>query len=334
MRCMSKVRRSAFTLIELLVVIAIIAILIGLLVPAVQKVREAAARTQCANNLKQLALACHSYESSKHMFPAGDLINGLPLPSPTSQRGSNWFIQLLPYVEEGNVLTSINYDFSRPPSVGFVYAQFDALVNNVGIGFSTNLPLAHCPANSSPTWARDYFGVQGASDKVFGNFMSRGFLHNDGMFGIYRGRKLAEITDGTSNTIVIGENYIAIVTGCVVNATNNNVATTANTPASPEGYAPWWWGGGSAAVTNFPVNPTRSVLTMNSAINDPTYMLGGANHNVLAQANNHPFSSQHAGGAQFAFADGHVQFVQSSIDILVYRALGTINGGEPVYVDQ
>jgi prepilin-type N-terminal cleavage/methylation domain-containing protein/prepilin-type processing-associated H-X9-DG protein len=326
--------RPAFTLIELLVVIAIIAILIGLLVPAVQKVRETAARAQCANNLKQLALACQNYESVKHSFAAGDLINGLPLPSPTSQRGSNWFIQVLPYVEQNNVLTSINYDFSRPPAVGFVYAQFDALANNVGIGFSTYLDIGHCPANNSPTWARDYFGVQGASDKAFGNFMSRGFLHNDGMFGIYRGRKLMEIIDGTSNTIVMGENYYAIVTGCVVNAAGTNVTTTNNTPADPEGYAPWWWGGGSASVAQFPVNPTRSVLTMNNPINDPTFMLGGANHNVLAQANNHPFSSQHSGGAQFAFADGHVAFVPASIDILTYRALGTINGGESVSFDQ
>src|SRR5262249_6870056 len=142
----------------------------------------------------------------------------------------------------------------------FVYAQFDALVNGVGIGFSTTLAIAHCPANMSPSWARDYFGVQGASDRKYGNYISRGFLHDDGMFGIYRGRKLSEITDGTSNTIVIGENYIAIVTGGVANATNTNVTTTGNTPADPEMYAPWWWGGGSVAVTQAPVNPTRSVL--------------------------------------------------------------------------
>src|SRR5262245_38542087 len=114
---------------------------------------------------------------------------------------------------------------------------------------------------------------------------------------------------------------------------NPNVTTHNNTPSAPEGYAPWWWGGGSVAVADAPVNPTRSVLTLNSPINDPTFLLGGANHNVLAQAHNHPFSSRHTGGAQFAFADGHVQFVRSSIDILVYRAAGTRNGGETLSLD-
>src|SRR2546421_3468307 len=116
------------------------------------------------------------------------------------------------------------------------------------------------------------------------------------MSGSYRGRKHSEITDGTSNTIVLGENFIAIVTGAIVNPTANNVTTHNNTPAAPEGYAAWWWGGGSVAVANAPVNPTRSVLTMNSSINDATFLFGGANHNVLAQAHNHPFSSRHTGG--------------------------------------
>ena len=333
----SSPRRRGFTLIELLVVIAIIAILIGLLLPAVQKVREAAARAKCSNNLKQMALAFHSYESANGTFPAGDLITGLPLPSPTTQRGSNWFIQALPYLEANNVITTINYDFSRPPTAGFVYSQFDVVQNGVQYGFKINLPFARCPSNDSPPWARDYFGVQGAVDRRYGNYISRGFLHDDGVFGVYRGRKIGELPDGTSNTIMVGENFIAIVTGGIVNtggtAPGASLTTHNNTPSAPEGYAPWWWGGGSVAVADAPVNPTRSVLTMNSPINDPTFLLGGANHNVLAQAHNHPFSSRHTGGAMFGFGDGHVQFIRASVDILAYRAAGTRNGGETLSID-
>src|SRR5262249_42465516 len=161
-------------------------------------------RSKCSNNLKQLALACHTHESALGKFPAGDLINGLPLPSPTTQRGSNWFIQLLPYIEQANVLTAINYDFSRPPSAGFVYSQIDVVIHGVQYGYTINVSIAHCPSNDNPSWARDYFGVQGASDRKYGNYISRGFLHDDGVFGVYRGRTLAEIPDGTSNTLIMG----------------------------------------------------------------------------------------------------------------------------------
>jgi prepilin-type processing-associated H-X9-DG protein len=235
---------------------------------------------------------------------------------------------LLPYVEAGNVLTAINYDFNRPPSAGFVYAQFDATVNGTQYGSSVNLSVAHCPSHNSPPWARDYFGVQGAVDRRYGNYISRGFLHDDGVLGVYRGRKIGDIPDGTSNTLVLGENYLSIVTGGVTNSSGNGVTTTNNTPSAAYMYAPWWWGGGSVAVADAPVNPTRSVLTMNSPINDPTFSQGGANFQQLAQAHNHPFSSRHTGGAMFAFGDGHVQFVRSSVDILAYRAAGTRNGGE------
>ena len=181
--------------------------------------------------------------------------------------------------------------------------------------------------------------MQGAKDRFWPNRINRGDLHNDGVLGTHRARKISELVDGTSNTLVVGENYLAIVTGAIVNSTSNNVATHNNTPAAPEGYAPWWWGGGGGAFQEYPglcVNPTRHVLTLNSAINDPTYFLGGSNHNVLTGpkgAHSHPFSSRHTGGAQFAYADGHISFISQSIDILVYRDLGSMNGGEVSQVE-
>ena len=324
-------RRNAFTLIELLVVIAIIAILIGLLLPAVQKVREASNRAKCSNNLKQLVLGMHTHESAMRTFPAGDLINGLPLPSPTTQRGSNWFIQILPYIEQAAVISAINYDFSRPPSAGFVYSQFDATVGGVNYAYGVKVPVARCPSNNSPPWARDYFGVQGAIDRKYPNSGGRGDLHGDGMLGIYRGRKLSECSDGTSGTIVLGENYLSVVTGGI--DTGTGIATTANNPTVPYMYAPWYWGGGSAGTAETPVNPTRSVLTMNFAINDATFFPGGTNFQVLTKAHNHPFSSQHSGGANFGFADGHIQFVRQSVDLISYKQAGSMNDGEVSVLD-
>ena len=310
--------RTAFTLIELLVVIAIIAVLIGLLLPAVQKVREAASRMKCSNNLKQLALATHSYESTEATLPAGDYVA-----FGTGQtRGTNWYILLLPHMEAGNVLESVNYNLQ---ATGFAYNQFNT------IGPTTVLPFGRCPSNSSPQWARDYFAVQGAKDRKYGNVISRGFLHDDGVLGVYRGRKFAEIPDGTSNTLMLGENYLGIVYGAEDNG-SGGVASVPTT-AAIAGLAPWWWGGGGDTTGDRPVNPTRSVLTLNAPINDPRYFPGGANHNVGNRAHDHPFSSQHTGGAMFGFADGHIQFVRDSIDLTTYQAAGSRNGGESTNLD-
>lgn len=351
MRRFSSLRRSGFTLVELLVVIAIIGILVGLLLPAVQAAREAARRMQCSNNLKQLSLALLNHESARKAFPNGDIIlswpltNGVPTPTGTS-RGANWFMQILPYIESGNILTAgtpsasgpQTFDFNPLPAGTWSYSYFDQLRTDInqGRGFVIGLPFARCPSAQSPSWARDYFGVQGAKDRFWPNRINRGDLHNDGVLGTHRARKIGELTDGTSSTLVLGENFIAIVTGAIVNTTANNLTTHNNTPAAPEGYAPWWWGGGGGQFQEYPglcVNPTRHVLTLNSAINDPTYFFGGPNHNVLSGpkgAHSHPFSSKHTGGAQFAYGDGHIEFVSQSIDILVYRNLGSMNGGEVV----
>jgi prepilin-type N-terminal cleavage/methylation domain-containing protein/prepilin-type processing-associated H-X9-DG protein len=187
---LSKVRsrRDGFTLIELLVVIAIIAILIGLLLPAVQKVREAAARMKCSNNLKQIGLACHSYQDSNGALPAGWVTkaNG-PYPSP----GWNWQYMILPYLEQGNLYTAINADLATPTGPPATPATGAAYLNIV--------PGYVCPSDGSvPT------------NPNFNAYPKTNYLCNRWVFGpdgSSNPTKLAiqTIQDGSSNTIFVGE---------------------------------------------------------------------------------------------------------------------------------
>ena len=296
--------RRAFTLVELLVVIAIIGILIGMLLPAVQQVREAARRVQCANNLRQLALASLNHESARMAFPAGELI--LPGNLRANRfRGSNLFIQLLPYIEGNNILKSVNYDFGAP----WAYEQLFDLDAGVSVA------VFHCPSINSPAEARDYFGIQGSQDSQFPH--TDGDLHDDGVFGIHDHRSMGAITDGTSNTIIIGENC-------------NQASGNTVEPIDEAGYADWRRGdvvgGNITQARRLPVLPAAAVLTFNNVLDDDRFTLGGEFFGVFEQQRNHPFSSFHA-GVNFAFADGHVSHIPKTVDHQTLRELGSMNSG-------
>jgi prepilin-type N-terminal cleavage/methylation domain-containing protein len=195
--------RKGFTLIELLVVIAIIAILIGLLVPAVQKVREAAARTQCGNNLHQMAIACHNHHDVYRSFPSGGLgwwmtnrvfVNNGTTPAGADQQTWGWAYQILPYIEQDILYRNTN----------------DALVG------ATPVKIYFCPSLRGPT-IFPYGGVNRAMMDYVGNGGSYGgwwafdSVTNsiDGPFAPSgQQRRFADITDGTSNTLLIGEKYL------------------------------------------------------------------------------------------------------------------------------
>jgi prepilin-type N-terminal cleavage/methylation domain-containing protein/prepilin-type processing-associated H-X9-DG protein len=291
----SNVRRRAFTLIELLVVIAIIAILIALLVPAVQKVREAAARTQCKNNLKQIGLALHSYHDRMKAFPAGYVsqVNAL---DDDRGPGWGWAAYLLDDLEEGNLKRQINFNLDIGNN-----ANAAARVQSLPVFLcpSDSAPVTFIPANVSASLAfANYVGVFG-SDEI-----TEDSADGDGIF--YRNSKtrIADITDGTSNTFLVGErsariafsSWTGALTGCEVK------------PNSPTQY-----GNGSSAVL----------------------CLGHIGYAEDGHTPNNPlnrvedFSSRHSGGVNMLFADGSVQFIPDSISPVVWNALGTRAGGEP-----
>jgi prepilin-type N-terminal cleavage/methylation domain-containing protein len=327
---MARTKRSAFTLIELLVVIAIIAILIALLVPAVQKVREAAARTQCTNNLKQIGLALQSYHDIWHSFPVGQFND--------DNRNWGWGTAILPYIDQQPLWAAlyndlwVNFTIFIPgggpntapgQGIGFNVDNY----NNVGSGggiinttagggaATTVLKVYMCPAdvwkntNSAGYGKLNYLACMG-SDTSGGNWASWSNPNGGTMNGILVQSNdnnntwtssLSQVTDGSSQTVIVAE-----VTA------NNQSYTQSNTNNIP------MWAGG---------NPNFQGQGMQHnyfRLMDPNYPLNLKNGTNADRC----FGSNHFNGANFAFADGTVHYITNSINTTIYKALGTRNGNE------
>src|SRR5437868_3684186 len=209
-------RATAFTLIELLVVIAIIAILIGLLLPAVQKVREAAARAKCENNLKQLAIACHSYQDVSGGLPPGGTFRGVATDRNDRNFGPNWIVYLLPYVEQGPLYNQVQASINAYPTNG------SSTWRNIR---GVQPPVLVCPSDpnsSSPCtnfgggWARGNYaanagpefwnnGKDGRSVNEKYGLSGRGPFYPITNMALLKSMALERIQDGTSNTMLLGE---------------------------------------------------------------------------------------------------------------------------------
>ena len=302
-------RRSAFTLIELLVVIAIIAILIAMLVPAVQKVREAAARTQCQNNIKQLALAMHSYHEAYKKFPPGGVTSATGcnlVGTEDSSSGPPWTVLILTYIEGSDQYNAYNLKGSFAP------LAWSTGSNNFSKQFTRNIRY-ECPSDIRGRGQSliCYFACQGGGvtpdcAATDASATQRMFFYN-GVFFANSAVKIREILDGTSQTILIGESKYAM--------TKEDRLKT----ASDNAYQGW-----DSAIRGYAGGSFSTPLNL-CATRNPINAGSQAAFDTMTST----FGSYHANGANFALADGSVQFLTQDIDINIYRTLGSRNDGAP-----
>jgi len=293
--------RPAFTLIELLVVIAIIAILIGLLVPAVQKVREAAARTQCENNLHNIAIACHNYAGVKKAFPPA-----YASPSAYGSPGWSWGALLLPYVEQENLYNQLGVGNSFPPQ-----GPAPRLVAVPNALTQTRVNIYRCPSDDGPDqnpW-RDNFGSSNYR-AVAGPANNPYYAQNSDLGGVmYENSHVtfAMIKDGTSNTVLIGE--------CRINYDPNTF--NPDTGANGTGQKACIWA--VMRGLDYSIN-SITISDVMWWIDDTPGSSGGFLYAINGKASQ-SFSSRHNGGAFFAFADGSVRFFYDSANITTMKYL-------------
>jgi prepilin-type N-terminal cleavage/methylation domain-containing protein/prepilin-type processing-associated H-X9-DG protein len=327
-RCLHPSRRAnrnGFTLIELLVVIAIIAILIGLLVPAVQKVREAASRAQCENNLKQIGLAAHNYHDQHKRFPPG---TNLPVvyvgfgppafTSPAAVRPGQSFSVLeaiLPFIEQGPVYNKLNFNSTNASGSQYTAGNCDSPT----APGATVISVYICPSEDNVPSGSQTTYVTGGKTYYFG-FNSYGGcagirsfygMTQDGIFYINSQVRVTDIKDGTSNTFLFGERY--------------HKDPTYDTLVSPINQrAGWAWANGLGGYDYLfgAVRPINWVIPP-SVTTDPGYLYQDDRMSV--------FGSGHTGGANFCFADGSVRFLSDSTDVAtVLQPMCTRAGGEVI----
>ncbi|MEZ6032963.1 MAG: DUF1559 domain-containing protein [Planctomycetaceae bacterium] len=323
-RLSRKVR--GFTLIELLVVIAIIAVLVSLLLPAVQQAREAARRTQCKNNLKQIGLALHNYHDVHLVFPLASYIQGIDTLDPVLLRSQwGWGTMILPFVEQAPMFNQLNVGSNT-----FEQATLDP----VRLKFlTTPLPVFACPTdpedgvNRNRPFTGTFSGgmvLPAAVQFSKSNYIAcNGDKGGEGVFGSGGGKiSIRDILDGTSNTIMVGERSSKRWAKQDQSKPGPWAGIWAGQELSTDGITNVW---AVAGLTGFQMNTGKHSFD--------------ASDTNAADAPLQAFGSEHTGGAQFVMCDGSVRFISENIawndsttsnDTAVYHLLGSIKDGLPL----
>jgi prepilin-type N-terminal cleavage/methylation domain-containing protein/prepilin-type processing-associated H-X9-DG protein len=342
---MSKRLRRGFTLIELLVVIAIIGVLIALLLPAVQAAREAARRAQCTNNLKQIGLALHNYESAQGSFPMFCLTRSRTYDNCASSWLHTWLNYSLPYMEAGNQFNSIN--FMRPYNS---VTQFTAFrLKHGSLICPDDTPNVDLTAQGFiVTMQTSYYAMKGLSENQWWSWGTGatapnadrcGVIDGEGVFEPNLAHKIADITDGTNNTIVVGEvsRFRDEPSGSPFNFGN-----AAGAFGGPDWVSGTVWPGdvrvtaGAYAVPKINAKPVKSGMGdcfQGNPFGTPQYGNAPGWINTCQNLGQFGFRSNHPGGANFLFGDGSVHFLKDTINLPTYRALATRALGEVISAD-
>ena len=338
---MSRSRRSAFTLIELLVVIAIIAVLIALLLPAVQAAREAARRSQCVNNLKQLGLSLHNYESTNGSFPAGRIWNGTNWKSIFSgEQNTPWFCLMLPYFEQGALANAFNFALgSEGPVLGAT--NIPALDANSTVSAS-KLAVFQCASDRQNTFIINpsYVGPKYGSAPFVsskGNYaVSWGNVgwgqnlsvssgpplteYRQSAFGHKMNITIASITDGTSNTVFVGEVLQGAqydVRGMMWSSVPGGASFSSR--FTPNSYKDFY----NLQTGADYLNNNAGLFCTSEPIQGLACTAGASDKDAFAGSR-----SRHAGGVNVGLGDGSVRFIKNSISAQIWLGLNTISGGE------